>query len=262
MGAKTDPINEDLYDRLSKHFSEDDWWVVHEVGLYNSAQQGGDAKYRSADAFCISKWASRAHEIHGVEVKATRADWLAELREPAKADACIRICRRWWVLAPPDVVKREELPQGWGLLVPSNSGLRREVDGGVLPDPADPPRSWWTHVFRRLEQGKTLRHRLAAARAAGERAGRNASTWKIENERDRAVSELETFRENVAAFEKASGLKVGDWDSDRIGEAVKVVLEQRDFVTTTGHALENIRRAVKDLDEALGAAGWSPVPQD
>ena len=101
---KTNPINEDLYDRLAKHFSDPDWWLVFEVGLYNSAQQGGDAKYRRADAFAISKWSSRGFETNGIEVKATRSDWLAEIREPAKADAAIRVCRRWWVLAPVDLV--------------------------------------------------------------------------------------------------------------------------------------------------------------
>ena len=151
-------------------------------------------------------------------------------------------------------MKREELPQGWGLLVPSGTGLRRVVDGGVLPDPVDPPRSWWTQVFRRLEQGRTLRQRVDAARAEGEREGRNASTWQIENQRDQAVRELQGVRKHLGEFEKASGLNINSWDAGDIGKAVRVVLETRGLVDSAENFLDNVKRAMEDLEKAVAEA--------
>ncbi len=77
---------------------------------------GFDAK-RTADALAMDLWPSKGLAIHGHEVKVSRSDWLGELRQPEKAEAFIPYCDYWWVVAPAGVVKREELPKGWGLLV-------------------------------------------------------------------------------------------------------------------------------------------------
>lgn len=61
--------------------------------------------------------------IHGHEVKVSRADWLAELRDPSKASAWADYCNTWWIVAPPGVV-RGDLPEGWGLLLPHGRTLR------------------------------------------------------------------------------------------------------------------------------------------
>ena len=64
--------------------------------------------------------------IIGHEIKVSRADWLAELRDPSKAEAWARHCHYWWIVAPADVV-RDDLPEGWGLLVPWRDSLRVRV---------------------------------------------------------------------------------------------------------------------------------------
>jgi hypothetical protein len=58
------------------------------------------------------------HEVWGFEVKVSRGDWKRELRDPTKAGAVSRHCDRWYVVALPGVVQLEELPRGWGLMVP------------------------------------------------------------------------------------------------------------------------------------------------
>lgn len=255
MKPKTDPINDALYAALAKHFSEADWWLVYEVGLFNGAQDGGDSTYRRADAFAICTWASRSWEIHGIEVKATRSDWLAELREPAKADAAIRICRKWWVCAPPDVVKEGELPEGWGLLVPSNGGLREQVKAKARDDIPEPPRGWWVRVLRQVGHGKTIRKRIDAAYAAGERAGQQGSTWRIESERDRAKQAYESLQGKIAEFQKFSGLDIDTWAVGDIGKAVRVVLASDEAMDRAVNFLSNVQRATKDLEKALVDAG-------
>lgn len=64
--------------------------------------------------------------IIGHEIKVSRSDWLTELRDPTKAEAWARYCHCWWLVAPPEVV-RDDLPDGWGLLVPWRDSLRAAV---------------------------------------------------------------------------------------------------------------------------------------
>lgn len=68
-------------------------------------------------------WRNR-QTIHGFEVKVSRADWLTELRDPEKALAWSRFCHGFWLVAADKSIVRDDLPDGWGLLVPHGSSLR------------------------------------------------------------------------------------------------------------------------------------------
>ena len=72
------------------------------------------------------RWRERNGSIIGHEVKVSRSDWLAELRDPSKAEVWMRHCHTWYLVAPKDVV-RDDLPEGWGLLVPHGVSLRVAV---------------------------------------------------------------------------------------------------------------------------------------
>jgi hypothetical protein len=93
---------------------------------------------RRADVLVVNFYPS-APPLVGVEVKATRSDWLAELGDAAKATAWARHCAQWWIAAAPEVVRPGELPDGWGLLEPVGKRLllvRRQADtvtGQPLP---------------------------------------------------------------------------------------------------------------------------------
>lgn len=89
-----------------------------------------------ADFIAVDKYAS-AQAIHGHEVKVSRADWLTELRDLSKAERIKRFCNYWWlVVSDASIVKVDELPAGWGLMVKSGDGLRAKVKAPVLtPEP-------------------------------------------------------------------------------------------------------------------------------
>lgn len=72
------------------------------------------------------RWRRANGSIHGHEVKVSRSDWLSELADPSKAEKWMRHCHHWWLVAPKDVV-RDDLPDGWGLLVPHRDTLRIAV---------------------------------------------------------------------------------------------------------------------------------------
>jgi hypothetical protein len=66
-------------------------------------------------------------KLHGHEVKVSRSDWLAELREPEKAEAFARFCDFWWLVVSDKSIVRDDLPEGWGLMVASGDTLRAVV---------------------------------------------------------------------------------------------------------------------------------------
>ena len=79
---------------------------------------------RTADAIAVDLWPSSGNLVHGFEVKVSRSDWLAELRDPEKAEAFRPYCNHWWLVVPDADIVRDDLPDGWGLLVAGKNGLR------------------------------------------------------------------------------------------------------------------------------------------
>ncbi|KAB2811035.1 hypothetical protein F9L07_03635 [Pimelobacter simplex] len=85
---------------------------------------------------------SREHPVafppvfHGHEVKVSRSDWLAELRDPSKAATFQAHMHYWWLVAAARDIVRDDLPEGWGLLIPHGPRtLRVVVPAALNPDP-------------------------------------------------------------------------------------------------------------------------------
>ena len=95
--------------------------------------------------------------LHGHEIKISRSDWIAELAQPLKAEAWKRHCDMWWLVAPKEVV-RDDLPEDWGLIVPTKTGLRVAVQAPLL-DPIPMPTSAMSQFLRSVQK-------TAAKRAA------------------------------------------------------------------------------------------------
>lgn len=51
-----------------------------------------------------------------VEVKVSRSDFLAEVRNPLKQERWLRHAHRAYYATPKDLVRVEEIPVGWGLI--------------------------------------------------------------------------------------------------------------------------------------------------
>jgi len=77
-----------------------------------------EKKPRRADAVSIGCWPTRTLEWVGYEVKVSRADWLRELDAPDKAEAVAQYLDRWYVVAPESIIRPEEVPELWGVMVP------------------------------------------------------------------------------------------------------------------------------------------------
>ncbi len=99
-----------VVDRLvANRYEPPEWFTLREV-------PPDKGHLRHLDLVAWNTFASRGLTVEGVEVKVSRADWLRELKDAAKAEETFAMVERFFVAAPPDVVKAEELPPDWGLL--------------------------------------------------------------------------------------------------------------------------------------------------
>lgn len=79
-----------------------------------------DYQARRIDALAIDGFLhQRKKHIHGFEVKVSRADWLSEYKQKGKKSELWmnRTTHFWLVIPDKNIIKMEELPETWGLLV-------------------------------------------------------------------------------------------------------------------------------------------------
>jgi hypothetical protein len=111
--------------------------------------------YMAMDTYRAGEGWDVQYALHGHEVKVTRADWLAELRDPEKAEAFRPFCTHWWLVAGDATIVRGDLPEGWGLLVVQGSRLVTKV----RPTPVEPlplPRAMLAGLLRAATKSATV----------------------------------------------------------------------------------------------------------
>jgi hypothetical protein len=122
----TRQLNELLHAHFIKPADRTDPAGAGAVYLTEVTDPGG--RGRRADAVHIGLWHSRgAGRIDVLELKTSRSDFRRELDQPAKAEAWWPYSTTFSIVAPSeDIAPPEELPPGWGLMVPNpRAGLRR-----------------------------------------------------------------------------------------------------------------------------------------
>lgn len=109
-------LTADLLTRLERHYIKRGADLPG--GVFLPEVTYGGAGGQRADALYVGFTSTSGRILIGHELKVTRADWRRELEKSGKADAWADECHAWYVVAPStDVVRAEELPNGWGLLV-------------------------------------------------------------------------------------------------------------------------------------------------
>lgn len=79
------------------------------------------------DAFAMRCYPSKGLTRVSLEVKVSRSDWLAELRDPKKRATGMRLGHEFWFVAPAGVIKKGEVPEGCGWLEAIEGGLRTKL---------------------------------------------------------------------------------------------------------------------------------------
>ena len=125
----------DVLDHLRRRYTHTAGNGERYVLAEHVRDHGAGAK-RTADLMVRDVWDSTGHVLHGFEVKVSRSDWLSELRDPSKAERFKRHCDYWWLAVSDVSIVRDDLPDGWGLVVISGDSMRiRTRAKRLVPEP-------------------------------------------------------------------------------------------------------------------------------
>ena len=225
---------------------------------------------RRADALYVGFFSSRGKHLVGHEIKVARSDWLHELDEPAKAEAWEPNCHAWYVVAPDtDVVRTEELPHGWGLMIPGRSKTRMQIVVKAAIHPERTP-SW--------EATHALVQRVDSLRIKEVQEDRQKSRERlyadIEEQVERRVqtatgdailrADRDRLRAQLDELEKILGLRVvgNGWRDDDVSvEEIRTsfaswLRADRQVQRAIAHRatdLSHARRALSEAETALDA---------
>lgn len=194
----------DVRQLLRVRFAPPAWAMFEEV-----ANATGYGAKRTADAIAMSLWPSRGLEVHGVEIKVSRSDWVHERDNPAKDEAIAQYCDRWWLaVGDAEIVRACELPPMWGLLAVRGGRLVAVTEAPKLtPKPLDA--AFVAAMLRRAHE------------AMAHMVPKSELTARIAERLQQRVDALEAA---IAAFQEASGVALHPWNAGNIGRAVATVL--------------------------------------
>lgn len=235
----------DVMQMLRHRYESPEWVLVTEVG------NAGSASSRYADAVAMNTWSSRGYELHGFEIKHSRSDWLTELKKPEKSEQVMKYCDRWWlVVSDPAIVVVDELPKGWGLLVPSQrkATMRVKVQAPCLE--AEPLKhSIVASMLRRAMQQSAIQAELGEEYRRGHNAGRADNTYEF-TQAERNYRELQN---KVQEFENASGLHIEyGYQLANMGKAVQYIMHNGTPKEVMARLLTTARSTVKLLENGEG----------
>ncbi len=231
---------------VKKRFERPAWALLWQVG--NATGFGCN---RHADAVAFSLWPSRGLELHGIEIKVSRQDWLKEIAAPAKAEEIAKFCDRWWlVVGDAAIVRDGELPATWGLLVLKGKKLFCVKEAPKLkPEPM--PRSFIAALFRRADEVAFRREEAAECR--GFERGKTITEQAVTDgtELKRLRQEHESLKQRLDDFEKESGIRIDQWGAGNIGKAVRMLKHAAhrvsDPVVELNDAADHLERQAKAL---------------
>jgi hypothetical protein len=228
--------------RIAARYAGTDYACLFEVANGTGGRAG-----RSADAVVMNLWPSRGLEIEGFEFKVSRSDWIKELQDPSKADALQRYCDRWWiVVGDSKIVKPDEMPSTWGLMVPHGDGLRVAKPAPKLT-PIEVTRDFLASMLRRATDPKWWQNEKQRIRAEASAEDRSRADKRVAEARQHAERPYKELAEKVRAFEVASGIEISrGWQHERIGKAVQFLM---DTVMKGSYKPEPVADAAKRLRE-------------
>ena len=221
----------EIEERIASAFSAPNWHTLFQV-----RNDGGFNADRTCDAMAVGLWPSSGHKLLGFEIKVSRADWLRELKDPWKAEAFAKFCDEWWLVIPrADMVKPGELPEGWGVMVPHSSGLKRAHHAKAREKVEPLERGLFAAMMKRAStmESKEIQSHFDRGMEAGQKTAHADYKYKVER-----IAELETA---IKDFKEASGIDpLGGWKgAAKIGAAVKFVLDG---------GINGIRRDLERID--------------
>src|SRR5574343_835598 len=113
MGSP-DTINSNkILGALAKKYEPPEWAAFSELSV-----DLGSYAPRRMDFWAMHTWTRKPGLGWTVcfEVKTSRADFMREIKDPDKRLPSEELSNECWFVTPPKLVKRDEVPEGWGLM--------------------------------------------------------------------------------------------------------------------------------------------------
>lgn len=247
----------DLLSLLRDRHDPREWALVS--GLRNGTGYSRGTT-RTADAVALNLWPSRGLALHGFEVKLSRRDWLRELKNPAKADEIAVYCDFWWlVVSDVEIVKKSELPFGWGLLAAETKGDKHVLRSVCEPAKrnAKPLDREMIAAFCRCAVAGMIPESSVARKISDAFEKGQQTAADIENtDHASAARRLKELQETVAGFEAIAGVRLNAYSMGNIAKTVRAVVAVGSLdahAQHLAHQLDLIRRAVAPLEAAVDA---------
>jgi len=247
----------ELFGKIKNRYSPPQWATFRHV-----ANSTGYAKKRTADAISMGLWPSQGLEIHGFEIKVSRADWQRELALPEKSAPIQRYCDRWWIVVPDaKIVDKEagELPKTWGLLALRGQKLYTIVDAPKLRA-KKLSRGFVAAVLRRAYEANQVPDLEDQVRAELREEIERSVGYGQQITLDSLRRQNEELKKKVEIFEKMakmSGVHLSDWNYEDIAKTVGLVRGDRKNLTrqlqNIFDQLDRFHGEVKTSLEELGA---------
>ena len=251
MTAKPKPIIKtgDIQAAMAKKWVAPEYAIMWEVGEGTGAMGG-----RYADAVIMSLWPSRGLELHGIEIKVTRADWKREAADPTKAEAIAKYCHRWYIHTPPGVVQDlSELPPAWGLREWDGRCWRTIREAGLrVPEPIT--YRFLAAMMRRADNAmaRMVQEAAESAREAAQQAiQKEEETYarRVEAAVERRTRSLSAREAELDAFNKAFGndpeTLYNHRDPEAWGRAAKALAQVANGYTPL---VERLRKAANEIE--------------
>ena len=113
----------DVLDILETRYQPPRWSFFRELRL-GSGYGGKNNKWeRRIDAWALDCYPSSGLKRIAFEVKVSRSDFLAEMRQPEKRLPAMEVSNEFYFVAPVGIIQREELPEHCGLIEVDEEGL-------------------------------------------------------------------------------------------------------------------------------------------
>lgn len=246
-------ITAELLERLHRHYGITPGERLPGGVLVTECGWNGGGAGTRCDALYVGFTSTSGRLLVGHELKVSRSDWLHELDQPHKAGAWADQCHRWYVVAPDtQIVRPEELPHGWGLMVPGRARKRLEVK--VKAETYADRVPSWLAVRSIIARQDSLR---ANAIWQAERQLRDEVERKAQQRAlaiaDRSDSPGKEARKKLATIEDALGFKIDEYATYRDGTISFDELREACRVVRAG-------RSLRDIGESL-AGRYGPPTQ-
>lgn len=239
----------DIVNGMEKRYAAPEWAM-----FFNVANGTGWRGNRYADAVGMSLFPSRGLELHGFEIKVSRADYRREAADPTKAEAVAAYCDRWWVVTPPGLLDGENIPLNWGWLAYDGRAFYTKQKAEKLEaKPIDRP--ILAALLRRAhESAETRTQTLVAKKTEGVEA---EIKRRVEEQLKYRARDYESLRAAVDTFEKSAGIKIREWSGADIGRAVAAVEATgiTSIYARTGELSKRFRSIADQIDKAISDTG-------